>query len=52
MHLDYLTLAEKFETIGARRYLLTHMGPKMLDAVEKVDASRCILAYDGLVIEI
>jgi len=48
VHLDYLTLAEKFESIGAKRYLLTHMSSEMLDAAEKIDASRCILAEDGL----
>ena len=30
MHLDYRTLASKFETIGAKRYLLTHMSEEML----------------------
>jgi ribonuclease BN (tRNA processing enzyme) len=48
VHLDYLTLAEKFETIGAKRYMLTHMGLEMLAAADKVDTSRCILAADGL----
>jgi ribonuclease BN (tRNA processing enzyme) len=48
VHLDYLTLAEKFETIGAKRYLLTHMSPEMLGAADKIDTSRCILAEDGL----
>ncbi len=48
MHLDYLTLATKFERISAKRYLLTHMSPEMLDAAHKADASLCILAEDGL----
>jgi ribonuclease BN (tRNA processing enzyme) len=48
VHLDYLTLAEKFDAIGAKRYLLTHMSPEMLAAADKIDASRCILAEDGL----
>ncbi len=52
MHLDYLTLAGKFESIGAKRYLLTHMSPEMLDAAPKIDASRCILAEDGLSVAI
>ncbi len=52
VHLDYLTLAEKFEDIGAKRYLLTHMSPEMLDAEGKVDTSRCILAEDGLSVTI
>ena len=48
VHLDYLTLAEKFDAIGAKRYLLTHMGPEMLGASDKIDTNRCILAEDGL----
>jgi ribonuclease BN (tRNA processing enzyme) len=52
VHLDYLTLAEKFESIGAKRYLLTHMSPEMLEAGDKIDTSRCILAEDGLSITI
>ncbi len=52
VHLDYLTLAEKFESIAAKRYLLTHMSPEMLDAAEKIDVSRCILAKDGLSLEV
>ncbi len=52
VHLDYLTLAGKFESIGAKRYLLTHMSPEMLDAAGKIDTSRCILAEDGLSVAI
>ncbi len=52
MHLDYLTLASQFDRIGARRYLLTHMSPEMLDASHKIDEGRCILAEDGLSMEI
>ena len=48
VHLDYLTLAGKFDAIGAKRYLLTHMSPEMLAAADKIDTSRCILAEDGL----
>jgi ribonuclease BN (tRNA processing enzyme) len=52
IHLDYLTLATMFDRIGAQRYLLTHLGPEMLDAAERIDAGRCILATDGLSLEI
>jgi ribonuclease BN (tRNA processing enzyme) len=48
MHLDYLTLAAKFSEIGAKRYLLTHMGEEMLASLDKIDTSRCIAAEDGL----
>lgn len=52
VHIDYLTLAETFEIIGAKRYLLTHMGAEMLANTGKVDASRCLLAEDGLTVEL
>ncbi len=48
MHLDYVTLAAKFGEIGARRYLLTHMGEDMLAALDKIDTGWCIAAEDGL----
>ncbi len=47
MHLDYVTLAAKFGEIGAKRYLITHMGEDMLAARDKIDASRCIAAEEG-----
>lgn len=52
IHLDYLTLATKFDQIGAKRYLLTHMGPEMLAATDRIDSARCIVAEDGLSVEI
>ncbi len=52
IHLDYLTLATKFEQIGAKRYLLTHLGAEMLAAAQRIDTGRCILAEDGLSLEI
>ncbi len=52
IHLDYQTLATKFDQIGAKRYLLTHMGPEMLAATDRIDTGRCMVAKDGLSIEI
>ncbi len=52
MHLDYGTLAAKFAEIGAKRYLLTHMGEEMLAALDKIDTRRCIPAEDGLIVTI
>jgi ribonuclease BN (tRNA processing enzyme) len=52
MHLDYLTLAENFDRIGAKRYLLTHMNEDMLNDSGKIDRTRCAMAEDGLVIDI
>ncbi len=52
MHLNYRTIAEKFDAIGARRIMLTHMAEPMLARRASVDPSRFILADDGMVIEI
>ncbi len=52
MHLDYLTLESRFEEIGAERYLLTHMSEEMLSAAAKIDGKRCIMAEDGLSLDI
>jgi ribonuclease BN (tRNA processing enzyme) len=52
MHLDYLTLAAKSGEIGAKRYLLTHMGEEMLAALNKIDVQKCLAAEDGLSVAI
>jgi ribonuclease BN (tRNA processing enzyme) len=52
MHLDYMTLATKFAAIGAKRYLLTHMGPDMLAAPAEIDRALCALAEDGMFVNI
>lgn len=52
MHLDYRTLAAKFDEIGAKRYLITHMGEEMLAALDQIDSARCIAAEDGLTVAI
>jgi ribonuclease BN (tRNA processing enzyme) len=51
MHLDYQTLASRFDEIGARRFLLTHMGEEMLASLDKIDAQRCIAAFEGMTVE-
>jgi ribonuclease BN (tRNA processing enzyme) len=51
VHLDYLTIAEHFDVIDARQIVLTHMGDGMLANVGRVDATRCIVAEDGMVID-
>lgn len=51
MHLDYLTIAENFDRIDARKIVLTHMGDAMLAQAEKVDLERCSLADDGMIID-
>lgn len=52
MHLDYLTLATKFDEIGAAKYLLTHMSKEMLSSAAEVDTEKCLLAEDGLTITV
>lgn len=51
-HLSWKELAAKFDMIGARRYLLTHMGAKMLANRGAVGDPRVVMAEDGLVLEI
>ena len=45
-HLNYQTLREKLPEIGARRVLLTHMSPDMLDRLPAL--TDCEAASDGL----
>ncbi len=51
VHLDYVTIAQHFDAIGARQIVLTHMGEGMLAKASKVDDSRCTLADDGMIID-
>jgi ribonuclease BN (tRNA processing enzyme) len=48
-HLDYVKLLAKRSAFDARRVVLTHMGPAMLDFREHVDRRLFELAEDGLV---
>jgi ribonuclease BN (tRNA processing enzyme) len=48
-HLDYVTLREKLPLIGAKRLILTHMSPDMLDRLS--DLEGCEAAQDGLEID-
>lgn len=48
-HLDHATLARNLERLGARRVILTHLGPEML-AHRHEAAAEC--AEDGLVVEV
>jgi ribonuclease BN (tRNA processing enzyme) len=52
VHLDYMTISANFDTIGAKRYLLTHMSDEMLPYLDKIDVRKCIAAEDGLSIEV
>ncbi len=47
-HLDYNSIVEHADSFGAKRLILTHMGPEMLDALD-----HCVIetAHDGLVVD-
>ena len=44
-HLDYATLRGRLGEIGAKRVILTHLGPDMLARLPEID---CAVAEDGL----
>jgi len=48
-HLDYRTLKTNLGRIGAKRVILTHMGPQMLDRIAQVEEES---ADDGKLVEI
>jgi len=52
IHLDYKTIDANYARLGAKRVLLTHMGEGMLAQVDKVDASRYLVAQDGITLDL
>lgn len=48
-HMNYPELKERLDGLGAKRVILTHLGPEMLQNLEEIE-QEC--AYDGLEIEI
>ena len=52
IHLDYLTIDANYAKLGAKRVLLTHMGEAMLQNVGRVDASRYMVADDGMTLDL
>lgn len=51
-HMSWDDVAANIDRLGARRILLTHMGPDMLAHRDQVRDERVLLAEDGLVVEI
>jgi len=51
-HMSWKTIESQLDRIGARRVLLTHMAAGMLARRGEVRDARCVLAEDGLVLEI
>jgi ribonuclease BN (tRNA processing enzyme) len=52
IHLDYATIDANYQKLGAKRVLLTHMGQGMLDKIDHVDASRYLIARDGMTLDL
>jgi ribonuclease BN (tRNA processing enzyme) len=52
IHLDYATIDANYGWLGAKRVLLTHMGEAMLAQVARVDASRYLIAQDGMTLSL
>jgi ribonuclease BN (tRNA processing enzyme) len=52
IHLDYATIDANYARLGAKRVLLTHMGEAMLANAGNVDASRYLLAEDGMILDL
>ncbi len=52
IHLDYATIDANYERLGAKRVLLTHMGEAMLAKMGMVDASRYLVAHDGMTLDL
>ena len=51
-HMSWQDLRQNIDRLGARRVLLTHMGPAMLAHRDQVRDDRVVLADDGMVIEL
>lgn len=51
-HLDYQTLASNFSRLAAKKILLTHMSEAMLAHRHRVKKELCLLADDGMTIDV
>jgi ribonuclease BN (tRNA processing enzyme) len=51
-HTSYATLKEKRAALNAKRIMITHMNPTMLDRQDEARAAGLIVAEDGLVVEV
>lgn len=52
IHLDYKTIDANYDSLGAKRVMLTHMGDAMIAAESKVDTSRYVIAEDGMILDL
>jgi ribonuclease BN (tRNA processing enzyme) len=51
-HMSWKQIEAELDRIGARRVMLTHMATGMLARRGEVNDPRCVLAEDGLVLEV
>ena len=51
-HMSWRDIAANIERLGARRILLTHMGPEMLARRHEVREPRVLLAEDGMMLDV
>ncbi len=51
-HMNWAVVRDKLPLLSARRIMLTHMGPAMLEHLDTIEDARLTLAEDGLVVEI
>lgn len=51
-HMSWTKISSELDRIGARRVMLTHMAAGMLAQRGEVSDPRCVLAEDGLVLEV
>ena len=49
MHLDYLTMGQHCDRIGAKQIMLTRMSEAMLAREADIEATGCKMADDGMV---
>ena len=51
-HMAWTDIEPNLDRLGARRVLLTHMGPEMLANMHHAKGTRVMLAEDGLRIDV
>ena len=51
-HLTWQILRQRLNDLGARRIMVTHMNPTMLERLDEVQAAGVLVAKDGAVIKL
>jgi len=51
-HMSWKKIETQLDRIGAKRVMLTHMATDMLARRNEVNDARCVLAEDGLVLDV